>query len=183
MSPSPSSWQNDITPLYSAQELQVRIETLGAEITEAYKDSQALCVIGVLRGSFLFFADLVRAIDLPIHCDFIGTSSYADGTTSSGVVKITSDLGTNIEAKDVLVVEDIVDTGLTMQYLLENLRTRHPASVKLCTLLDKPDRRKVEVQIDYTGFIVPDEFVVGYGLDFAGKYRNLPYIGVYHGET
>jgi hypoxanthine phosphoribosyltransferase len=134
-------------------------------------------VVGVLKGSFIFLADLVRAIDLPISIDFIGISSY-QGTSTSGVVKITSDLTRPIEGKDVLLVEDIVDTGLSMRYLLDNLATRRPASLKVCALLEKPARARVQVPIDYRGFVIGDEFVVGYGLDWDGRMRNLPFVGV-----
>jgi hypoxanthine phosphoribosyltransferase len=132
----------------------------------------------VLKGSFVFASDLMRAIDLPLRIDFLGTRSYGEGTESSGVVQITQDLSKPIEHEDVIIVEDIVDTGLTIAHLMDLLRTRQPRSVKVCSLLHKPARAKVEVKIDYLGFKIEDKFVVGYGLDFAEKYRNLPYIGV-----
>jgi hypoxanthine phosphoribosyltransferase len=132
----------------------------------------------VLKGSFVFAADLARAIDLEVSVDFLGLRSYGSGTESSGVVQITSDLTKPVEGKHVLVVEDIVDTGLTMAYLMENLATRHPASVRLAALLHKPARSRVEIGIDYLGFTIEDVFVIGYGLDYAEKFRNLPYIGV-----
>ena len=135
-------------------------------------------LISVLRGSFIFMADLMRSITLPCTVDFMAVSSYGAGTTSSGQVKITKDLSESIEGRDIIVVEDILDSGNTLSYLLQILQARHPASMKLCTLLDKPDRRIKPVHVDYSGFSIPDEFVVGYGLDFAEKYRNLPYIGV-----
>jgi hypoxanthine phosphoribosyltransferase len=156
--------------------LRARVKALGDEITRDYAD-RSLVVVGVLKGSFIFLADLVRAIDLPLTVDFIGISSY-QGTHSTGVVQITSDLSRPIEGKDVLLVEDIVDTGLTMRYLLENLATRGPASVKVCALLEKPARARVAVPIDYRGFVIGDEFVVGYGLDWDGRMRNLPFVGV-----
>jgi hypoxanthine phosphoribosyltransferase len=162
--------------MLSEQQLQRRIADLGAEITRDYT-GKPLKLVGVLKGSFMFMADLARAIDLPIKVDFIGTTSY-QGTKSSGVVRITSDLSRPIDGEHVLLVEDIIDTGLTMKYLLENLATRHPASVKVCALLEKPSRAKVQVAVDYKGFTIPDEFVVGYGLDWDGRLRNLPFIGV-----
>ncbi len=162
--------------LISTEELAARVRALGEQITRDHA-GRSLVVIGVLKGSFIFLADLVRAIDLPISVDFIGITSY-QGTTTSGVVQITSDLTRPIEGKDVLLVEDIVDTGLTMRYLLDNLATRQPSSVKVCALLEKPSRARVPVTIDYRGFVIGDEFVVGYGLDWDGKLRNLPFIGV-----
>jgi hypoxanthine phosphoribosyltransferase len=162
--------------LLSEEQLRTRIVELGARITADYA-GKPLKLVGVLKGSFMFMADLARAIDLPLKVDFIGTTSY-QGTTSTGVVRITNDLSRPIDGEHVLLVEDIVDTGLTMQYLLENLATRHPASVKVCALLEKPARAKVQIPIDYKGFSIPDEFVVGYGLDWDGRFRNLPYLGV-----
>jgi hypoxanthine phosphoribosyltransferase len=175
-------WQQDVEPLYSAAVIAARIEALGAQITADYA-GRRLCVVGVLKGSFMFFADLVRHIELPLACEFIGISSYGQGTKSSGVVKITYDLQHSIENWDVLIVEDIIDTGLSMQYLLKNLATRNPRSLKVCTLLTKPDNTQIKVPIDYTGFTIPNAFVVGYGLDLAGTYRNLPFIGVYRGQV
>jgi hypoxanthine phosphoribosyltransferase len=166
-----------LRPLYTAEQIRERVSALGLQITRDYAGGD-LVLVGVLKGSFLFLADLCRAIDLPMAIDFLGLQSYGDETTSSGVVQITSDLTRPIEGKDVLVVEDIVDTGLTMEYLLENLRLRHPRSVKVCSLLHKPERSVRAVTIDYVGFVIPNAFVVGYGLDYAQKYRNLPYIGV-----
>ena len=165
-----------IDVLIPEKDLQERVRALGGEITRDYA-GRALVVIGVLKGSFIFLADLVRAIDLPISVDFIGISSY-QGTKSTGVVQITSDLTRPIEGQHVLLVEDIVDTGLTMKYLLENLATRRPASVRICALLEKPARAKVQVPIDYKGFVIDDVFVVGYGLDWDGKLRNLPFVGI-----
>lgn len=164
--------------LFSKDELNKRIAELGAEITKDYEEiGEDLVLIGVLKGSVIFLADLCRQIQLPCSMDFIGIASYGDDTKSSGVVQITSDLAHSIEGKHVLVVEDIIDTGLTAQYLFKNLATRRPASVKLCSLLHKPDRSKIEVPIDYLGFAVPNKFVVGYGLDIAQKYRNIDFIG------
>ena len=178
---------NDVEKvLISTEELQRRIAEMGKQISNDYQGEELL-MIGVLRGAVLFMADLARAIDLHVSMDFMAVSSYGAGTTSSGVVRILKDLDEDIEGRHVLVVEDIVDSGLTLNYLLENLKSRKPASIKLCTLLNKPERRKVEVKIDYNGFDVPDYFVIGYGLDYAERYRNLPYIGilkpeVYQGE-
>ena len=165
--------------LLSEERIRERVRELGREIARDYA-GRPLVVVGVLKGSFVFLADLVRAIDLPISVDFIGISSYA-GSSSTGVVKITSDLTRPIEGQHVLLVEDIVDTGLTMQYLLENLETRRPASLAVCALLEKPARAKVKVPIAYRGFAVDDVFVVGYGLDWDGKLRNLPFVGVPRG--
>ena len=162
--------------LLSEERLRARVSEMGAAITRDYAD-KPIKLVGVLKGSFVFMADLARAIDLPVKIDFIGTSSYA-GTNTSGVVRITSDLSRPIEGEHVLLVEDIVDTGLTMKYLLENLDTRKPASVKICALLEKPARARTKVTIDYRGFEIPDVFVVGYGLDWDGRLRNLPYIAV-----
>jgi hypoxanthine phosphoribosyltransferase len=165
-----------IDVLISETDLRERVRALGQEIARDYA-GRSLVVVGVLKGSFIFLADLVRAIDLPLVVDFIGTSSY-QGTTTTGVVKITSDLARPIEGKDVLLVEDIVDTGLTMKYLLDNLATRGPATLRICALLEKPARAQVKIPIAYRGFVVGDEFVVGYGLDWDGRMRNLPYVGV-----
>lgn len=161
--------------MLTAEQIAERVAEMGAQITKDM--SGPLTVIGVLRGSFIFMADLVRAIDMPLTCDFLGLSSYGSSTKSSGVVQITKDLGDSIEGRNVLIIEDIVDTGLTMEYLLENLATRKPASVRVASLLAKPARRQIEVQVDYLGFTIEDRFVVGYGLDYDGIYRNLPYIG------
>ncbi|MFO0671263.1 MAG: hypoxanthine phosphoribosyltransferase [Polyangiaceae bacterium] len=151
---------------------------LGREITAAYQD-RSLVLVCVLKGGFVFAADLARAIDLPnVRIDFLGTRSYGEGTESSGVVQITQDLSRPISGEDVLVVEDIVDTGLTIAHLVDLFRTRNPRSVRVCALLHKPARAKVEVQVDYLGFTIEDKFVVGYGLDFAERYRNLPFIGI-----
>ncbi|HVI73831.1 MAG TPA: hypoxanthine phosphoribosyltransferase [Anaeromyxobacteraceae bacterium] len=171
--------RENLKVLLSEEQLRTRVAELGARITADYA-GKPLKLVGVLKGSFMFMADLARAIDLPLKVDFIGTSSY-QGTHSSGVVRITNDLSRPIDGEHVLLVEDIVDTGLTMQYLLENLATRHPASVKVCALLEKPARAKVQIPIDYKGFSIPDEFVVGYGLDWDGRFRNLPYLGVVQG--
>ena len=170
----------NISVLISAEELQQRISQIGAEITKDYQGKD-LIVVGILNGCFIFLADLVREIDLPIITDFMGLSSYGASTKSSGIVQITKDLSMTIEDKHLLIVEDIIDTGLTMSYLLENLETRRPASVKICSLLSKPMKHKVTVPFEYLGFEIEDKFVVGYGLDFDGRYRNLPYIGLVTG--
>ena len=168
----------EFVQLLSAEMIDRRVAELGARITSDYADrGDNLTLLGVLKGSFLFLADLFRHVALPASVDFIGIASYGDATQSSGVVQITSDVTRSIEGRDVIVVEDIVDTGLTAQYLLDNLRTRHPASVKLCSLLHKPARTQVRVPIDYLGFEIPDHFVVGYGLDIAQQFRNLSFIG------
>lgn len=169
---------NDVeSVLLSEKQLAKRIEEIGAQITADYAGKEIL-MIGVLRGAVIFMADLARSIKVPVAIDFMAVSSYGAGTTSSGVVRILKDLDENVEGKHILVVEDIIDSGLTLNYLLDNLKSRKPASIKLCTLLNKPERRKVEVKIDYNGFDVPDYFVIGYGLDYAEKYRNLPFIGI-----
>ncbi len=166
-----------IPELIGANQLAERIQALGAEISADYGDEPIIC-IGVLKGSILFLADLIRAIDSPLEIDFLGVSSY-QGTTSTGVVRITHDLRGSIVDKNVVIVEDIVDTGLTLSYLLRNLESRNPKTLKVATLLDKPSRRQVDVPIDYVGFQIPDEFVIGYGLDYNERYRDLPYIGIY----
>ena len=163
--------------LLSEEQLAARILEIGAEITADYAGKEIL-MIGVLRGAVVFMADLARAIKVPVAIDFMAVSSYGAGTSSSGVVRILKDLDENVEGKHVLVVEDIIDSGLTLNYLVDNLKSRQPASIKICTLLNKPDRRKVDVDIAYNGFTIPDHFVIGYGLDYAEKYRNLPFIGV-----
>ncbi len=163
--------------LFTAEQLEARVAELGQQITADYQ-GRSLLVICVLKGSSLFTADLVRHVDLPLTLDFIGTSSYGESTESSGVVRIVKDVEESLEDKEVLIIEDIVDTGLTLSYLLNTLRLRKPASLKVCSLLDKPSRRKVEVPIDYLGFSIDDHFVIGYGLDYASRYRNLGYVGV-----
>lgn len=173
-------WAPGVQPLIESEKLQQRIAELAAQITRDYAGKD-LVLVGVLKGCFLFMADLCRKIELPLRCDFLGVSSYGDETRSSGVIRITSDVSRPVLGAEVLLVEDIVDTGLTISYLLENLRARRPRTVKVCTLLDKPARRRVQVPIDYRGFTVPDRFVVGYGLDYQGLYRNLPYIGQIEG--
>ncbi|TPV94395.1 MAG: hypoxanthine phosphoribosyltransferase [Myxococcales bacterium FL481] len=160
--------------LFSAEQIAARVRELGEQVAQDYADRPPL-LVGILCGCFPFLADLVRSIDLPLRVDFMGLSSYGDDTASSGVVRTTKDLERSIEGEHVLVVEDIVDTGLTMRYLLDNLRTRRPASLEVCALLHKPGPQALPVR--YVGFPCPDAFVVGYGLDYAGRYRNLPMIG------
>ena len=163
--------------LFTEEELKARVAEIAARIDKDYAGKEPM-LISVLRGSFIFMADLARAIPLPCTVDFMAVSSYGSGTTSSGQVKITKDLSESIEGRDIIVVEDILDSGNTLSYLFQLLQARHPASVRLCTLLDKPSRRTKPITADYTGFTVDDLFVVGYGLDYAEKYRNLPYIGI-----
>ena len=166
-----------IDVLYGEEELDKRIRELADEISRDYKGKE-ITLICILKGASFFACELAKRISVPVYIDFMQVSSYGDGTESSGDVKILQDLDDTIRGKNVIVVEDIIDSGRSMHYLLEILRTRGPESLKLCSLLNKPDRRVTEVDIDYTGFDIPDEFVVGYGLDYAQKYRNLPYIGV-----
>jgi len=166
-----------LVTLLTKEQIAARVAELGAQITKEYAGKR-LVIVCVLKGSFVFAADLTRAIDTQLRVDFLGTRSYGEGTESSGVVQITQDLSKPIEGEDVLLVEDIVDTGLTIAHLMDLLRVRNPRSVKICSLLHKPARARVEVKIDYLGFTIEDRFVVGYGLDFAEHYRNLPYIGV-----
>lgn len=164
--------------LITQEELTIRTREMGAKITEDYRGKD-LVLIGILKGSVLFMADLAKTINLPLSMDFMSVTSYGDRTESSGVVRILKDLDHGIEGKDVLIVEDIIDSGLTLSYLKKNLTERRPKSLKIATLLDKPDRRVVDyVKVDYLGFVIPDLFVVGYGLDYAEKYRNIPCIGV-----
>lgn len=175
--------QNLAKTLFKPEQLQVRIRELGAEISRDYKGKDLLLVC-VLKGGILFLTDLMRSLTIPHAIDFMAISSYG-GTRieSSGVVRILMDLNSNIENRNVLVVEDIVDTGRTLHYIIENLMTRDPASLKICTLLSKPSRREIEVKLDYVGFEIPNEFVVGYGLDFDELYRNLNFIGVLKEEA
>ncbi len=168
----------DIDHILIAQdELQAKVRELGSRLAEDYA-GQTPIFVGVLNGAVMFISDLARACSIPLSIDFMDVSSYGSGTRTSGVVRILKDLDRNIEGRHVLIVEDVVDTGLTLSYLLEQLHARRPASIKVCALLDKRDRRVSQVQLDYIGFPIPDEFVVGYGLDFRDLYRNLPYIGV-----
>ena len=168
---------HQIEVLLSEEEVDRRINEIGEQITKDY-EGKTVHLLCVLKGGSFFMCELAKRISVPVSLDFMSVSSYGKDTKSSGVVKIVKDLDESIKGKDVLVVEDIVDSGRTLSYLMELLAAREPASLRLCTLLDKPERRVVDVNVDYTGFQVPDEFVVGYGLDYDQLYRNLPYIGV-----
>lgn len=168
--------RSDLDVLIDEATLAKRIAELGKQISDDYRDKD-LALVAILKGSFMFLADISRALDVECTTDFLGLSSYGHRTSTSGVVQITSDLSAPIEGRDVLVIEDIIDTGLTMRYLLENLHTRKPKSLKICTLLHKPSRTKVEVPIDYVGFTIDDHFVIGYGLDYQDRFRNVPFIG------
>ncbi|MDR9828445.1 hypoxanthine phosphoribosyltransferase [Vibrio sp. FNV 38] len=169
--------KHKIEVMISEQEVQERIHALGKDITEQYQGSEDLVLVGLLRGSFVFMADLARAIDLTHQVDFMTASSYGNAMESSRDVKILKDLDDDIKGKDVLLVEDIIDTGNTLNKVKEILSLREPKSIRICTLLDKPSRREVDVPVDWIGFSIPDEFVVGVGIDYAQKYRHLPYIG------
>lgn len=162
--------------------IRVRVGELGQAISRDYDGKEPL-LVGILTGAFVFLSDLLREISIPCHIDFMATSSYGEATESSGIVRILKDLDQTIEGRHVLIVDDIIDTGLTMDYLLETLKARYPASLRVCALLDKVPRRRREVRIDYRGFEIPDKFVVGYGLDFAGRYRNVPFVCVLKPEV
>ncbi len=168
--------------LFSEEEIQQKIKELGNTLTEDYKDKFPLA-IGILKGAMPFMGDLLKRVDTYLEMDFMDVSSYGNSTVSSGEVKIIKDLDTSVEGRDILVIEDIIDSGLTLSYIVELFRYRKAKSIKIVTLLDKPTGRKADINADYVGFIVPDEFVVGYGLDYAEKYRNLPYIGVLKPEV
>ena len=165
-----------VDTMISAEAIAKRVKELGAEITRDYKDRNLVLII-ILKGSFIFASDLCRAIDLPLRVDFLGVRSYGEGTETSGVVQITTDLSRPISGQDILIVEDIVDTGLTIAHLMDLFHTRNPTTIKVASLLHKPARARVTVKIDYLGFTIEDKFVVGYGLDVAERYRNLPFIG------
>ena len=166
-----------IEGMISAKSIAARVEAMATEISEHFGNTEQLVVIGLLRGSFMFIADLVRELTLPVEVDFLETSSYGNSTESSREVRILKDLRAEIEGRDILVVEDIVDTGHTLHHVINLLRSRNPARMLVCALLDKPSRREVEVTADLVGFEIPDRFVVGYGIDYAQRNRNLPYIG------
>ena len=168
--------------LLTKEEIENKVQELGKTLAAEYHDKRPLLVC-VLKGALIFMADLSRAMNIPLEVDFMAVSSYGVSTKSSGVVRILKDLETSIEGRHVLIVEDIIDTGLTLNYLIENLKSRKPESLKICTLLDKPSRRRVQLQPDYCGFVIPDKFVIGYGLDFSEIYRNLPFIGVLKPEA
>ncbi len=163
--------------LISEEELQAKIRELGTILTEEYKDKNPI-FLGILKGVILFFSDMIRAVPIKCQMDLIAVSSYGSGTTSSGKITMEKDLSLDIEGRHVVILEDIIDSGNTLSHTIAYLKSKNPASLKICTLLDKPSRRKVELVADYTGFTVPDEFVVGYGLDYAEHYRNLPYVGI-----
>ena len=164
-------------PLITQRQIEKRIKELGTKITADYEGKE-LVMICLLKGAYVFFADLVRNIHIPVEVDFMMVSTYGARASSSGVVKIISDLSSSIKGKDVLLVEDIVDSGLTLNYLYKSIKAKNPRSLKLCALLDKVERRKHEIPIDYIGFTVPNKYVIGYGLDYQDRYRNLPYIAV-----
>lgn len=169
-----------IRVMISEEDVDKRIEELGRKISEDYA-GKSVHLICILKGSVFFMCELAKRITVPVSMDFMSVSSYGDGTSSSGIVKIAKDLDETLEGKDVIIIEDIIDSGRTLYYLIDVLQARKPKSMRLCTLLDKPDRRVRDVKVDYVGFAIPDEFVVGYGLDYAQKYRNLPYIGIVEG--
>jgi len=176
--------QDDVAKvLISEDTLQARVAELGREINAMYTDDDRPLLVCVLKGAFVFLADLMRHLEMRHEVDFMEISSYGAGTASSGVVRILLDLERNIQGRHVLIVEDIIDSGRTLDYITRNLRTRRPSSLKICTLLSKPSRREIDIPLDFVGFEVPDEFVVGYGLDFAEVYRNLPFIGVLREEV
>ncbi|MEA3423132.1 MAG: hypoxanthine phosphoribosyltransferase [Bacillota bacterium] len=168
--------------LLTEEDIRDKVNELGEKITKDHQGEE-LILIGVLKGANVFMSDLMRKINKPIEIDFISVSSYGHSTESSGVVRILKDLDSEIEGKNVIIVEDIIDSGLTLKYLIQNFKTRNPKSVKICTLLDKPERRKVDIKIDYKGFVIPDEFIVGYGIDYAEGYRNLPYVATLKDEV
>ncbi len=170
-----------LPPLITEEDIRKRVKELALEIRRDYIGTEPV-LVGILNGCFPFLSDMMRHFDLTCTIDFMRLRSYGAATETSGVVEITADLSRSIVGKEVIVIEDIVDTGLTMSYLLENLKTRRPKSLKACTLLDKPARRRAEVKVDYIGFTIPDQFVIGYGLDYDEKYRNVPYIAVYEDE-
>ncbi len=175
--------KNDIKQiLFSQEQIQQIVQDMGAQISRDY-EGKNLLMVSVLKGAVVFMADLMRAITVPCRIDFMSVSSYGSGVKTSGVVKIIKDLDIPLDGYDLLIVEDILDSGMTLSYLLEILKSRGPHSIRLCTLFDKPDRRKADIKADYTGAVVPDEFVVGYGLDYDEKYRNLPYLGVLKPEV
>ena len=167
----------NVRVLITEEKLTRRIQQLAKQISEDYAGRQVM-LLCILKGSVFFTCELAKYLTVPVTMDFMSVSSYGSGTSSSGVVRLVKDLDDSIEGKDVIVIEDIIDSGRTLSYLLENLSSRRPASISLCTLLDKPDRRTCDVKVDYVGFEIPDEFVVGFGLDYAQRYRNLPFIGV-----
>lgn len=169
--------KENVRVMITEEEVDKRIAQLAEQISRDY-EGRAVHLVCILKGSIFFTCELAKRLTIPVTLDFISVSSYGNDTKSSGVVRMVKDLDEPLEGKDVIVIEDIIDSGRTLSYLLENLSSRNPGSLRLCTLLDKPDRRVTDVKVDYTGFEIPDEFVIGYGLDYAQRYRNLPYIGV-----
>jgi hypoxanthine phosphoribosyltransferase len=169
-----------VKELINETDIAQRVSELGKQINDDYKDKD-LVLVGVLKGAFVFLSDLLRHLDIPVAVDFLSISSY-NGTESSGVVRLTHDLSLNIEGRDVVIVEDVVDTGKTLQYIIDNLKTRKPRSLAVCTLLNKKEHRAIDVSLDYVGFTIPGVFVVGYGLDYRNQYRNVRYIGVLNGR-
>lgn len=163
--------------LYTEKDINEKISELGKQITKDFKKKSPV-LISILKGGTVFLADLMRQIDLKLEIDFLGVASYGSSTKSSGVVEITKDCKIDLHGKDVLIIEDIIDTGLSLQYIIDTLQRKNPNSISICVLLDKVDTHKIDIPVQYAGFTIPDEFVVGYGLDFAEKYRNLPYIGI-----
>jgi len=168
---------SNLEPLFTAEQIQTRVAEMGTEVARDYAGRTPL-LVGVLKGAYIFLSDLVRATDLRLGVEFMAISSYGAGTRSSGEVRIVKDLDVPVEGRDILVVEYIIDSGLTLSYLMRNLEAREPASLEICALLTKPERREIEVPVRYVGFEIPNRFVIGYGLDFAERYRNLPYVGV-----
>jgi hypoxanthine phosphoribosyltransferase len=180
----PAHWRNPLEfgkVLLTESQIRERVAELGHRISEDYAGDPPV-LVNVLKGGVVFLADLIRTIEIPIKIDFMEVSSYGNATESSGVVRILEDLSQSIEGHHVLIVEDIIDTGHTLKYIIDNLETRHPKSIKICTLLDRRGRREVDLNLDYVGFVVPDKFVIGYGLDLAQRYRNLPHIAVIEDE-
>lgn len=170
---------SEVEVLISAEELETRVQELGRQISQDFAGEKIIAV-GILKGAFIFMADLVRNINLPVEIEFMAVSSYGKSAASSGEVRILKDLDCSIEGKNIIIIEDIIDTGLTLKYIREILLKRQPRNLKMCCMLDKPSRRQAEIDIDYIGYSIPDHFVVGYGLDYSGRYRSLPYIGVLH---
>lgn len=168
--------------LVSEEEIKAKVKELGKQIAEDYK-GEDLLLVGILKGAVIFMSELAQNIELPVQMDFMAVSSYGKSSTSTGEVRIIKDLDFSVENRNLLIIEDIIDTGYTLSYLMDNLKKRGAKSVKVCTLLDKPDRRKADIHVNYLGFVVPDEFIVGYGLDYAEQYRNLPYIAALKEEV
>lgn len=177
-------YSNDIGEiLITEKQLQERIKELGAQISKDYEDEEEFLVVGILKGSVVFLSDLIRNIDVHTKIDFMTVSSYGIGSTTTGTITVKKDLDTDIEGKNVLIAEDIIDSGITLSNLVKLLKERNPKSIKICTLLNKPERREADIHVDYIGFDIPNEFIVGYGLDYAENYRNIPYIGVLKREV